>query len=354
LQANIRVRFGNLMKVLFVTEAAARIGGGHLMRCLTLAADLARSGNDITFIVNTEAPVFAPSLARSGIPFETVDAIEDAACLAARRNPDAIVFDSYGFNAKMERRFRPLHSRLVAIDDLANRPHDCDLLIDSTIGRTAHDYKGLLPEAAIALTGTAYAPLRPEFTALREQALRQRALRGDVKRILVSLGLTDLGGITMRVVPLLLDLAPKAEIYVVIGPAAPSRVALKKLAVSASRVSIHIDPQNMADLMAMCDLAVGAGGTTSWERCCVGLPTILFVLAENQRLIASRLGKAGAVLPVRGTPTPDIDDFAAKVAALIDDVVALRRMSVVAAAIVDGGGTERIAQSIKSLVESRV
>ncbi|HXN88452.1 MAG TPA: UDP-2,4-diacetamido-2,4,6-trideoxy-beta-L-altropyranose hydrolase, partial [Methylocella sp.] len=185
------------MRVLFLTEAAAHIGGGHLMRCLTLAGELARGGAEVRFAVNKDAPRFAPSLERTGFAFTTVRALSDAAEIAARQgDADTIVCDSYNFDAELELSLRTIAAKIIVIDDLANRPHNCDLLIDATFGRGARDYRDLVSPETVILAGARYALLRPEFAALRDESLVRRAVGGGVKRILVSLGLTDIGGIT--------------------------------------------------------------------------------------------------------------------------------------------------------------
>ena len=267
------------------------------MRCLTLAGELARDGADVRFTVNEDAPRFAPSLQRSGFPFTAVRTLAEGLEIAARQNGvDAFVCDFYALDAEIERSLRATAAKIVVIDDLANRPHDCDLLIDTTFGRSTEDYRGLVPPGAVMLAGARYALLRPEFAALRDELLARRAAGGGVERILVSLGLTDVGGITARVVAALLEteLNAQAQIDVVIGPMAQSRAELEAMAARNTRMELHIDPPDMARLMANADVAIGGGGTTSWERCCLGLPTVLVVLADNQRLIASKLGKVGA------------------------------------------------------------
>ena len=142
------------MKTIFVTEASQKIGGGHAMRCLTLAGALRRKGTDVSFIVNDEASRFAPALARSDFPIETVTSVEDAARAATRREGvDVVVCDSYAISAPLERLFRPTARKIVMIDDLADRQHDCDLLLDTTYGRSAADYRGLVPGGAVVLAG---------------------------------------------------------------------------------------------------------------------------------------------------------------------------------------------------------
>lgn len=337
------------MKVVFRCDAAPAIGGGHVMRCLTLAGELTRRGAAVCFAVNEEAARYVPSLQRAGYPTDAIAYFAEVSSFGEQQvDFDVVICDSYDIDEAFERPLRQWAKKIVVIDDLANRRHDCDLLVDATFGRSAADYRNLIPPNAEVLAGARYALLRPEFGALREESLARRANGGGVERILVSLGLTDLGGITARVVAALLDQSLRAKINVVIGPNAPSRNALEAMGARDHRVVLHIDPPNMARLMVDADLAIGAGGTTTWERCCLGLPTVLLILADNQRLVAQKLEEAGALLATRGTPEPDLFDLVEKVRALVEvEGMALRReMSAAAAAITDGCGSKRVARNL--------
>ncbi len=346
------------MRILFRVDADPRIGGGHVMRCLTLAGEIARRGGENAFLVNDQAQATAPALARSGLRVFVVDSSAEGAGAAARAafpdGADWVLFDSYAFDAAFERCFRGIARRVAVIDDLADRPHDCDLLIDSTLGREAEDYRALTPAGADILAGAPYAFLRPQFAARRAASMDRHMLRTPARRVIVSMGLTDLGAVTARVCAALAQLPGNLRFDVVLGPAAPSKNAILALAKRDGRFHAHIDPPDIADLMALADIAVGAGGTSSWERCCLGLPTVLVVLADNQRLIARRLAQAGAAIPVDLDAASCGEAVAACVASLCAKPEARRAMSVAAAAIVDGGGAERVAHRIFHLANQSI
>ncbi len=344
-----------MLSIAFLCGASSRIGGGHVMRCLALAEELAVGGATVRFAVNQDAPHVVPSFARAGFSFTTGRTLMEAARIAGRRGSvNAVICDSYEIDAKIERALRKMAAKVVAIDDLADRPHACDLLIDAAYGRSAEDYRGLVPSGAVILAGARHALLRPEFAALRDESLARRAAGGAVDRILVSLGLTDIGKITARVVTALVETELKAQIDVVIGAAAQSRTAVAALAARDSRVELHIDPPNMARLMANADVAIGAGGTSSWERCCLGLPTVLVALADNQRVIAEKLGEAGAVWLALGTREDLVAEITRKVMELSNNASARRRMPAAAAMIVDGRGVTRVAEAIYTLIKRDV
>jgi UDP-2,4-diacetamido-2,4,6-trideoxy-beta-L-altropyranose hydrolase len=327
----------------FVCFASAQVGGGHVMRCLTLAAEMERRGSTVYLAVNPEARHFVPALDRTKF-------LMVASPDAWTESLDVIIFDSYDIDARMERRFRAKANHIVVIDDLANRAHDCDVLIDSGMGRTAADYRYLVPPHALVLAGPAYLLLRPEFVTRHKAASARHRSGGQFFRTLVSFGLTDVGGITARVVDRLLSTDQASYLDVVIGPSAPSREFLESRMAGDPRLTLVIDPADMAQLMERADLAIGAGGQTSWERCCLGVPTLLMVLADNQRSGAVALDRAGAVVVVDGTSDAHLGEMASLYARLVADAEWRARMSAAAARLVDGKGCVRIGQILLGLI----
>ena len=336
-------------RIVFRVDAAAGLGGGHVMRCLSLATELARRGASIAFVSRANTQTFAPALARAGFPvLPAGDNAEDdcTIILSHCAGPaDVLIIDSYALAAPYERAVARAAKRMMVIDDLADRPHLCDLLLDTGFNRKASDYAGLVPATTTILVGSHYALLRPEFAALREESLVRRQKGGPVRRILVSLGLTDVGGITGKVAETLLTLPLDAALDVVIGPSASSLPDLKQLAEQDSRLTLHIDPPDMARLMCDADLAIGAGGTTTWERCCLGLPTITLVLADNQRESATALAKANAIATLANQAL-DPESIKTCIANLLHDAERRSALTRTSSAICDGGGTKRVADAI--------
>lgn len=332
------------MKVLFVTHGSSAIGGGHVMRCRTLANALPHHLVETRFAVNLNALVAAPKLSRSGFPVDIIVHFADVVGIATEwGGVDAIVCDSYEIDASVEQLLRPVTKSIVVIDDLANRTHDCNLLVDATLGRKEEDYEGLVPPDALVLAGARYALVRPEFAAYRPQALMRRRGTLGIGRILVSLGLTDIGGITARVVSGLAAPGRRFAIDVVVGPNAASRAGLEKMALVDQGIALHIDPPDMARLMTEADIAVGAGGTTTWERCCLGLPAVVVVLADNQLSIARILSEYGAIRIVKQN---EIDNSLFNVVKELDESNRLSLMSCAASQVVDGSGVERVLASM--------
>ena len=310
------------MHVVFRADASLQIGTGHVMRCLTLADTLREQGAQCTFLCRPHAGHLLAMVAQRGHKAHALGETQGnfkspadpahAAWLGASWADDAeqtmhaligqvvdwLVVDHYALDARWEDTLRPQVKRIMVIDDLADRPHACDLLLDQTFGRLAADYQPLVPDGCQLLCGAKYALLRPEFAALREYSLKRRA-QPVLKELLINMGGVDKDNVTGDVLRALQSCAlpEDCRLTVVMGQTALWLKNVQDLSCSMqwpTRVLVGVD--NMAQLMADSDLAIGAAGATSWERCCLGLPSILLVVADNQLEVAKGLEQAGAAL----------------------------------------------------------
>jgi len=338
------------------------------MRCLTLANTLTANGAAVSFVAATMPDALAervrsdghevrlipaaPDMQRDGPnweepPLRAGAQRADAAATGAAGPSDWLITDHYLLGAEFHAAARSFARRIFVIDDLANRSLDCDLLLDQTLGRSAEAYRALVPAGCTILAGSQFAMLRPEFVLQRPAALERRKAAGPVESILVSMGATDPDGNTLPVVEQLLEVAPDCRLDVVLGPGAASLEGLRALEVRAQSVRLHVNTDRMADLMRDADLAIGAAGMTSWERCCLGLPVIALVMADNQRTGAMNLEAVGAAVVV-----DQVDAIAPAVAGLLSDPSRLARMSAAAFAVVDGRGADRVAAAMLDGEES--
>lgn len=361
-------------QVVFRADASELVGWGHIMRCLTLADELRRRGAVTRFLcaslpVELELRIAASGHVLTGIeaprlhndkewdraPWPAQVQLQEALCCQRALNvsrPEWMVVDHYRLDAFWERAMRRDVGRIFVIDDLANRPHDCDMLLDGTFGREEFDYRDLVQSGADILAGARLALLRPEFAAARPAALARRR-KVPSGRLLISLGSTDVGALTGQVLQAALQATGVGGLDIVFGSgAAPSLSLARALALQDHRLRLHVGAagQEMARLMAEADLAIGAAGTTSWERCCLGLPTISLILADNQRLIAQMLEEAGAIVTAAATEGPVLTR---QIEELLADDRHLARMSMAAAAVTDGGGAARVAERMISRGQSR-
>lgn len=342
----MRIRTAGAVKVLLAPDAGPGVGGGHVMRCLTLAGALAAQGATCVFLTRPETGPLLDLFDRQG--FERVPAGPGgsaefvAACRQAadRLAVDAVVIDHYGIDAEGDASLRRRGRRLVALEDLG-RDRACDLVSDPA----RMDGPEGAPAAGARLDGPRYALVRDEFRDVRARALRRRRRRAQAMRILVSLGLSDPGGLSARVGLALLDGVSRLEVRVILGPSAASLGPLQAAAAGDRRLEVIRTAPDMARHCAWADLAVGAGGSSQWERCVVGLPAVTLVLADNQAPNAAALERAGAGVALR--VGPDLDRrLADTVRGLLEDPAQLRAMSRSAARICDGRGASRLAARI--------
>jgi len=353
------------MRVLFRADASLDIGTGHVMRCLTLADALRERGSECLFVCREHPGNLLQAIRQRGhraeaLPVESAQPVADspaharwlgssqardaALCLPLldAYRPDWLVVDHYALDARWERAMRRSGQRLLVIDDLVDRPHVCDLLLDQTLGRQATEYAALLQDSApMMLCGADYALLRPEFARLRPTSLARRE-HADSRNLLISLGGVDQHNVTGRVLEVLAqsgvldDWQPR----VVMGGQAPWLEAVQSQAARFTSLEVRVDVQDMAELMAWSDLAIGAAGATSWERCCLGVPTLMAVLADNQRHVARALADCGAVRLL--DMARDDLGLPAAFAQLQSEPKALSDMARTAALVTSGQGLEAL------------
>ena len=251
---------------------------------------------------------------------------------------DWLVVDHYGLDATWEHLLRPHVRKLMVIDDLANRPHDCDLLLDQNY---YHDldrrYHRLVPEQCVTLLGPAYVLLRPEFADARQ---RLRLRDGSVRRILVFFGGSDPANQTQVAVEALklLD-RPDIGVDVVVGAANPNRDAIQALYNQLPNVTFHCQVSNMAELILNADLGVGAGGTAMWERCCLGLPTITVIFAANQERTTEDVAALGAIEYLGWSSQLRPEDYARAISGMIENPQRTRQIGNAAVGVLQPGNT---------------
>lgn len=338
-------------RILFRADATPELGGGHVMRCLALARVLHERDISVAFACRPGSTSIAPALARSGIPVTEARSAADFDFPAAwNGKADAIFVDLYTSTAGDETRMRAHADIIAVIEDLPDRPHDCDILVDPLPGGSPMAYSGRVPGRCHVMAGGGFALVRPEFAARRSATLERRRADTPVRRILVSMGLTDLGGISDRVTRLVLDAMPDANVEVVLGPGAASREPLESLADREPRLQVLIDIDDMAARMSRADLAIGAGGGTSLERCALGLPSIAVILADNQREATALLHRDGALLAIDGP-----ERIEAELPGLLRRLTprACTDMALRAASVCDGRGAERVADALLAQIDGQ-
>jgi UDP-2,4-diacetamido-2,4,6-trideoxy-beta-L-altropyranose hydrolase len=306
------------------TDASHQIGIGHVMRCLTLANELRKQNNATVFFVTRKAEGNAEEKIKdAGFEYVELDTGVDAPIsylnhgnwLRAPQLSDAeefksalnrrgvfyvdlVIVDHYGIDYLWHKQIKNFTKKIFVIDDLGDRLHDCDYLLDQTYSCKADKYKNLVSSECNQYLGTLYALLRPEFEGLQP-------VKVDENSLLVMFGGTDPDNLTLKVLNVIENMSYLDKINVVLSGSAKNLVEVSTYCQSRDLISLHISPNNIAKLMAESKLAIGAAGTTSWERCVAGLPTVAVIQAFNQREIASSLQKAGVISYIEAN---NIDD----------------------------------------------
>jgi len=338
------------LTVAFRADASHELGAGHVMRCLTLADGVAQRGGQCTFISRPLPASLAGRIRAAGHRLRELDASVTAESDARQSREclegavDWLVVDHYGLDHAWESAMRAHAKRLLVIDDLADRAHDCDLLLDQNHHREAEArYARLLADGCGRLLGPRYSLLREEFREVRA-CVRPRT--GAVGRLLVFFGGMDAANCTTEALQVLAALPSRpAAVDVVVG-AEHHHLATIRALCTAQDFTLHVQSSRMAELMAAADAALGAGGSTTWERCCLGLPSFIVVVADNQRELAREATAAGVVF----APEPDAialaGQFGRHLAGFLADGQRLRDMSARCLAMVDGRGVARVLRAM--------
>lgn len=328
------------MRVAFRMESGPAIGMGHMMRCLTLARALVRQGCQVMFLCSAPtAQAVRAQWARARchrLPDGLSEAQDAARCRALLRRQTAawLVVDHYGLGWRWEAGVKPAVRRVLAVDDTGRR-HVADMVLDSGWRGEAR-YRGRLAPGAVRLFG-------PRFALLRDGVARQKRAGGG--RVFVSFGGADPADMTRRVMRVLAGKVAEADI--VAGAAYPWRHALPALCEGQPGWRVHVNHKAPEALMAGAVLAVGAGGGMTWERCAVGVPSIVVAIAENQRALSEALGARGVVRYLGMAGAVEDAALLAEVRALLRDSDARERMAQAGRRLVDGRGARRVAERMR-------
>tara|TARA_B100000475_G_C15012481_1_gene320897 strand:- start:277 stop:1320 length:1044 start_codon:yes stop_codon:yes gene_type:complete len=337
--------------VVFRSEASPEIGAGHIMRCLSLADKLAEKDWICYFACSSSTVETVSDLANS--KHRTLELT-----LQSQNQPqylmslfpqgiELLVVDHYELDSNYESSCRPWASAILAIDDLANRTHDADILLDQTINRPKTDYKNLTPNDCWILIGPEYALLREEFSKNRSSALCERDRRPPkLDRILVSLGSQDLSDTTSLVLNNIYSFLDDVHVDVILSGTAPHLARVKELMKQFPSTRLFSDVDNMSAVISKADLAIGAGGISSWERCCLGLPTVSITVSDNQALINKNLDDIGAVCHVGEYQKIDSEKLANSIETFHLNPNKLTDMSREARRVCDGLGANRLVDII--------
>jgi UDP-2,4-diacetamido-2,4,6-trideoxy-beta-L-altropyranose hydrolase len=350
--------------VVFRVDAGVSMGLGHLSRCLTLAAVLRASGARILFLISPETALWSDKIRSLDFGVRVLDVESsistDASPHAHSRwlpwgwakdaneclrllphEPTWLVVDHYGIDENWERAMSRRVRKLMVIDDLADRGHACDALLDQNI-RPKTSYESLVPLDCRVLIGPEYALLRPDFLAER-----RLARSGPATHLNVFMGGTDAKGATVQVLD---EFASGGlswdQLDIILGSRCPHLETVHKRAALLPNARLHVDCEEVASMFASADIGIGAGGVAALERCCVGLPSVTISVAENQNPGLAGLVAEGATIFLGYLESLRPGQIVESVRRLMADSGQLRRMSIQASSLVDGLGAHRVAAAM--------
>ena len=295
------------MNIVIRVDASIEMGTGHVMRCLTLADEFKKQSITSRFICRNinghmgklirskgYEVVLLPSPESKDIKTsnnakwlrvsveqdanETSDALGDQI--------DLLIIDHYGIDYRWHEILRPRVKKIFVIDDLADRQLDCDFLLNQNIGYDTSSYKGLVPSQCQLLIGVHFILLRPQFSQYRVKTIGARLKVNEVKRILIFMGGYDPRGLVSQIVKALSQVQMRNQINfdLIVNETLPTlELLLEQIKADGLPITLLTNVDNMAEVMSIADIAIGAGGSASWERCCLGLPTLLISIADNQQ-----------------------------------------------------------------------
>lgn len=298
------------MNIFFRVDSSYVAGTGHVMRCLTLANELKDRKADISFICRDLPGNLANYIMDKGyhvfmLPLQSertnaswlqadwkTDAMETAQILMDSSPVDCLIIDHYGIDHRWEKVMEERAAKIVVIDDLADRPHRCSILLDQNSSNAEDRYQKLVPQHCVKFVGTSYAILRPEFRLLKKQLAEHN---GRICRILVFFGGTDPTNETLKTLQTLSQLQySNLHIDVVVGKSNKNKDIIQSICSRMLNAAFYCQIDNMAELMWKADFSIGAGGSSTWERCYLGLPSLTIITADNQRAITTLVHDKGA------------------------------------------------------------
>jgi UDP-2,4-diacetamido-2,4,6-trideoxy-beta-L-altropyranose hydrolase len=329
------------VNIVFRVNSSAQIGAGHVMRSLALAANLRARGARIHFVTRPMAGNIDARIIAAGYPLTTLSAADtdearypwvgvplereiEESLAAFRRigRVSWITVDNYGLDALWERRVREYADCILAVDDLADRAHDVNALLDQNPSAAgAARYAALVPPGTRIFVGPQFAQLREQFIAARPHA---RHRDGSIRSILIAFG-SDLADHTQKTAEAISGvLGDTVEVNIVLAREAPAYPVVGTIVDRHPHWALHAEVDDMAALMVLSDFAFGAGGTTSYERAYLGLPAIAWAIADNQLEVVAGLAAAGAVVPL--PPSCDVPAIARALEQLVGDAASVRAL----------------------------
>lgn len=365
------------MNFAFRVDSSSVIGSGHLVRCLTLAESLKGKGSHCFFICRDFSKHFLNLITETGFELRLLSghfsqcnqesASENVSWLGVDWETDStetkeaiggdlidwLIVDHYGIDHRWESALRSCCQRLLVIDDLADRRHDCDLLLDQNLVEAyTTRYEKLVPKNCFVLAGPQFSLLQPQYADLHR---RIPTRSGPIRRILVYFGGADSHNLTGKTVDAFLEIGRSdIQLDVVITPANSWNTNIVSKASGFSNIKFYESLPSLSHLIANADLCIGASGATSWERCCLGLPAVVVTLAANQIPIAKELSRCGAIDWVGHYDSISVSDLANAIGRCLENPDLNAYRSSISYGLLDGDGVSKVVNYLMINSESEL
>ena len=329
------------MKAVFRVDSSDFIGFGHLIRCLTLAKELRERGVECSFVCRDHPGNIAAKVTDSGFSVFLLERADEASALkgsdleydkwlgcswqidAGETNeilksvqPEWLIVDHYSIDVKWEEALAKDYMNLMVIDDIANRDHSCDILLDQNLFiNMKRRYEKHVSSQCLQLLGPKYALLQAEYSQLR---VKVKVRNGSTKNLLICFGGSDHNNLTELAFVAAHSFGSEfSSINVVMPSASPFYHQVKKLIKPLKKVNLHCDLPSLAPLMLEADIGIGAGGATNWERLCLGLPSLVITLAENQKQVNQDLHQMGLIELIGDSETVEIEQVKSSIKSIL-------------------------------------
>lgn len=340
-------------KIFIRADGSQQIGFGHISRCLALAEALALQGIETAFAIKSTSEQVAGVIARQGYAVHQLekDSSETQSLfeLAQHHQARVVCVDTYEADAAYLQGLKDFGLKVVFIDDFASFPIPADIVVN--YNAYAPDLTYQVGPATRLLLGPRYALLQQRFKKAREN----NAINLQQENVLVIFGGSDLHNWSAKIASALLQSLPDVtRVTVITGPASATRHELEALAKTASRLEVKLQPEDLPAIMATASLAISGAGVTAYELACLGVPSLLLVLADNQFHNAAALDRFGIAASLGWHENLRPEEIAMAAAAHLADAEKLARMSERGRQLVDGMGAERVAKEILYEIDSRV
>ena len=345
-----------IKNLLFRADSGDTVGWGHTMRCFSLAKKFQEKNFKISFIVRKYPNNLSNFLEKEGFDifylndkqyYWKSDAKQTQKIIQEIGDIDFLIMDNYKLNIKWEKFLKPHVKKLIVIDDMTLRNHECDLLLDQNYyENTKKLYSKLIPKECRLLMGPKFALIRDEFYQKR-QKLKKR--NGEINRILVSFGGSNPIDDIIKTINGIKGLKNnKIKVDLLIPNSNKYDMKIQKLFSKFVNITIHHKNFNMSELMNQSDLSIGAGGSSTWERCCLGLPSIVSIFAKNQVQLTEEMAKNGFVINLGMSKKISSQHYTDAIKNL--NKSSLYQMSKFGLKLVDGKGTTRVKNEILNLL----